>query len=45
MQQFTLDVSGEELANGGAFRREILIGPFIPTDDVDYCDPTGGGHQ
>jgi hypothetical protein len=45
MQQFTFDVSGEELAHGGAFRREILLGPFTPTGDVDYCDPTGGGHQ
>lgn len=45
-QQFTFDVSGEELAEGGAFVRRILTGPFQPTTDVDYCDPTGvGGHH
>jgi hypothetical protein len=38
-QQFTFDVSGEELAEGGAFVRRILNGPFQTTTDVDYCDP------
>jgi hypothetical protein len=44
MQQFTLDVSAEGLAEGDAFRREILVGPFAPTDEVDYCDPAGDDH-
>jgi hypothetical protein len=44
-QQFTFDVSGEELAEGGAFVRRIVLGPFTPTTEVDYCDPTGGGHH
>jgi hypothetical protein len=44
MQQFTFDVSAEGLAEGERFRREILLGPFHPTDDVDYCDPVGEGH-
>ncbi|HEX6673912.1 MAG TPA: hypothetical protein VF486_02650 [Actinomycetes bacterium] len=26
-------------------RREILLGPFTPTGDVDYYDPAGGGHR
>jgi len=44
MQQFTFDVSAEGLAEGEKFRREILLGPFTPTDDVDYCDPAGEDH-
>jgi hypothetical protein len=44
-QQFTFDVSGEELAEGGTFVRRILLGPFTPTTEVDYCDPEGGGHH
>ena len=44
-QQFTFDVSGEELADGGAFVRRIVLGPFTPTTEVDYCDPTGGDHH
>jgi len=43
MQQFTFDVSAEEMADGGAFRREVLIGQFHPTDEVDYCLP--GAHH
>src|SRR5262249_50946199 len=39
-QQFTFDVSGEELADGGSFVRRIVLGPFQPTDEVDYCDPS-----
>jgi hypothetical protein len=35
-QQFTFDVSGEKLAEGGPFVRRILLGPFITTTDVDY---------
>jgi hypothetical protein len=41
VQQFTFDVSAE----GGEFRRQILVGPFAPTDEVDYCDPAGEGHE
>ena len=44
-QQFTLDVSAEELAEGGPFVRRVLVGPFRDTDDVDYCDPEAGGHH
>jgi hypothetical protein len=44
-QQFTFDVSGEEMAEGGAFVRRILPGPFQPTSEVDYCDPTSEGHH
>lgn len=44
-QQFTLDVSGEELAEGGQFVRRVMVGPFQDTRDVDYCDPTQGGHH
>jgi hypothetical protein len=44
-QQFTFDVSGEELTEGGSFARRILLGPFTPTSEVDYCDPAGGGHH
>jgi hypothetical protein len=40
MQQFTFDVSAEEMAEGGEFVRRLLPGPFHPTDEVDYCDPT-----
>lgn len=38
-QQFTFDVSAEELAEGGEFVRRLLPGPFHPTSKVDYCDP------
>ncbi len=44
-QQFTLDVSAEEVAEGGAFVRRVLVGPFRDTDEVDYCDPEAGGHH
>jgi len=40
MQQFTFDVSAEEMAEGGEFARRLLLGPFHPTSEVDYCDPT-----
>ncbi len=45
LQQFTLDVSAEELAEGGPFKRELLLGNFHPTSTIDYCDPSSGGHQ
>ncbi|MBI2755363.1 MAG: hypothetical protein HYX52_01500 [Chloroflexi bacterium] len=44
-QQFTLDVSAEDMLRGGAFKREVMLGNFSPTDRVDYCDPTTGGHD
>jgi hypothetical protein len=44
-QQFTFDVSGEKLAEGGQFVRRILLGPFASTTDIDYCDPGAGGHH
>ena len=34
-QQFTFDVSGEELAEGRAFVRRLLLGPFTVTTDID----------
>lgn len=43
-QEFALDVSAEEVADGGQFRRDLVLGPFTPTTAVDYCDPTSGGH-
>jgi hypothetical protein len=44
-EEFAFDVSAEELAEGGAFKRELVLGPFHPTSEVDYCDPTTGGHR
>jgi len=41
-QQFTFDVSAEEMLEGGEFKRELLVGPFHPTSEIDYCDPTSG---
>jgi hypothetical protein len=40
MQQFTYDVSAEEIAEGGQFVRRLVLGPFHPTSTVDYCNPT-----
>lgn len=37
-QQFTFDVSAEEMSRGGHFKRELLVGDFSPTDHIDYCD-------
>lgn len=39
LQQFTLDVSAEEVTEGGDFKRELLLASFSPTDEIDYCDP------
>ncbi len=39
MQEFTFDVSAEEMAEGGQFTRRLLVGPFHPTSEIDYCDP------
>ena len=44
-QQLTLDVSFEQLAEGGQFVRRVLVGPFHDTDDNDYCDPEAGSHH
>lgn len=44
-QQFTFDISAEAIPEGGAFKREILVGAFNPTDKVDYCLPGEGGHD
>jgi hypothetical protein len=44
-QEFTFDVSAEEMAEGGEFTRQLLMGPFQATTKVDYCDPDGGGHH
>lgn len=43
IQQFTIDVSAEEMAEGGPFKREVIVAQFQPTDRVDYCLP--GGHH
>jgi hypothetical protein len=42
MQEFTFDVSAEEMAEGGQFTRRRLAGPFHPTREIDYCDPAAG---
>lgn len=42
MQEFTFDVSAEEMADGGQFTRRLLPGPFHPTTRIDYCDPAAG---
>ena len=44
-QQFTSDISAEEIPEGGKFKREILIGDFKPTDKIDYCLPGEGEHH
>ena len=38
-QEFTFDISAEEMPAGGKFKREIIVGDFNPTDKVDYCLP------
>jgi hypothetical protein len=40
MQEFTFDVSAEEMGEGGEFTRQLLLGPFHPTTEIDYCDPS-----
>ena len=45
LEEFTYDVSAEEVAAGGAFKRAILTGPFHTTDEIDFCDPASGGHD
>jgi hypothetical protein len=41
MEEFTFDVSAEEMGEGGEFARRLLPGPFHTTSKVDYCDPAG----
>lgn len=43
LQQFTYDVSAEDIPEGGTFERQILVANFTPTDKIDYCDPRRGG--
>jgi hypothetical protein len=38
-QQFTFEVSAEQMGTGRGFIRRILLGPFTTTEEVDY----GGG--
>ncbi|GAA5185761.1 hypothetical protein GCM10023322_30500 [Rugosimonospora acidiphila] len=41
LQQFTLQAAADNVLRGGAFQRGIIIGPFQPTNEVEYCDPDG----
>ena len=43
--QFTLDVSAEQIPETGQFVRRIVVGPFAPTTKIDYCNPTAAGHH
>lgn len=43
ISQFSLDISAEAMETGGPFRREVVLGPFRSTSEVDYCLP--GGEQ
>jgi hypothetical protein len=45
MQEFVFDVSAEEMGEGGLFTRALLLGPFHPTNKIDYCDPAAGDHD
>lgn len=42
LEQFTYEVSAEEMTEGGPFVRRIVTGPFHPTSEIDYCDPRTG---
>lgn len=44
-EQFTFDISAEEVPEGGDFKSEILVADFSPTDKIDYCLPGQGGHD
>jgi hypothetical protein len=37
-KEFAFDVSAEEIPEGGEFKRDLVLGPFHPTDEIDYCD-------
>lgn len=43
-QTFTFDVSAEAVAEGGRFKRDVVVASFSPTSEVDYCNPEMGGH-
>ncbi len=43
--RFTFDVSAEDTAAGGGFRRRILVGAFQPAGEVDYCLPDAATHH
>ena len=45
LQQFTLDVTAEEMGEGGQFKREVVVANFEPTHRIDCCDPAAGGHH
>lgn len=45
LQQFTFDVSAEEILEGGDFKRELLLASFSTTDEIDYCDPEAAGRD
>lgn len=45
MQQFTFDVSAEDALQTGEFKREVMVGVFNPTSEVDYCNPYAGGRS
>jgi len=38
-QQFTFDVSAEGIPKGRPFKRELVVGDFQPTEQIDYCLP------
>ena len=38
-QDFTYEVSAEEILSGGRFVREIVSGPFQPASRIEYDDP------
>lgn len=40
-QEFCLHIESEP---GGGFSREVIVGDFQPTDELDYCDTDEGGH-
>ena len=41
-EQFTFDISAEEISEGGRFKREIISGDFNAADKVDYGLPGQG---
>jgi len=41
-EQFTRDVSAEEMFERETFKRELIVGHFSATDEVDYRDPRAG---
>jgi hypothetical protein len=41
LQQFTMEAAADDMPRGLPFRRGIILGPFHPTNEVEYCDPDG----